>query len=98
MSKIIELIYSAFKDEKSRLMFVCAISLTYILWNEWRMETTLNKEFVLEQLRECKETNRRCEVKLDQFTHFMQGRIDEANQKIKELEKTIEWSQRQRLQ
>lgn len=96
MQKIIDQILSTFKDVKTRLIVLCSITIIYILWNEWRIDYKLSDEFIKEQLRECKETNKRCEVKLDQFTQYMQQNIDVANFKIKELEKTIEWLRKER--
>lgn len=90
MQKIIEILLKAFKDEKSRLIFMSATFIIYILWNEWRAENKLNEAFVMEQLRECKEAHRRCELKLDQFAEYMREQINSANNKIENLENIIE--------
>lgn len=90
MQKIFDAISKAFKDEKSRLIFMCFTLVIYILWSEWRSENKLNDAFVMEQLRECKESHKRCEEKLDQFSAYMRSQIDVANHKIQTLEKILQ--------
>ncbi|MBK9258103.1 MAG: hypothetical protein IPM42_22185 [Saprospiraceae bacterium] len=90
MQKILDLILKAFKDEKSRLIFMGSTLIIYILWNEWRAENKLNDAFVMEQLKECKEAHKRCEMKLDQFAEYMISQIESANIKIENLENIIE--------
>lgn len=89
MQKIIEILLKAFKDEKSRLIFMSATFIIYILWNEWRAENKFNDAFVMEQLKECKESHKRCEQKLDQFEQYMRDQINSANNKIHNLEKIV---------
>lgn len=89
MQKILDIILKAFKDEKSRLIFMGSTLIIYILWSEWRSENKLNDAFVMEQLRECKEAHNRCEAKLDQFEQYMRDQINSANNKIHNLEKIV---------
>lgn len=90
MQKILDLILKAFKDEKSRLIFMGSTLIIYILWNELKSENKLNDAFVMEQLKECKEAHKRCEDKLDQFAEYMKKQINDANNKIENLEKIVD--------
>jgi hypothetical protein len=90
MNKVLELLGRAFKDEKTRLLFMASTFAIYILWTEWREEETKGSAFVLEQLKECKEAHLRCEAKMDQFAEYMRQQMGAANEKIRNLENIVE--------
>lgn len=80
MFDVIQKLFSgAFKDEKTRMVFIVISFGLYIVWTEWRKEVKQNDSFVMSELIKCQNEYRECEAKIQRLAESFNAKMDSAN-------------------
>lgn len=81
----------AFKDEKTRIIFIGISFALYVIWSEWRTEVKANDSFILSELRQCQKNYESCTNQVMELSNRFSRQIDSLNKQNLEFKAEIKY-------